>query len=148
MRSESSGSLCDVELLWDPKSWQVWLLTDNFLVGNSEVSEGTGGSAWGEEMVASEMLFLTASMREPRKFAKQKLRAFQIKHNESLFKGIINHVIYKVYKGSRAQSNFFGPIAAGRHRKKYNNNKLIIVHNYFHFFCFSLSYVLWLTANI
>lgn len=60
MRSESSGALRDVQLLWDPKSWQVWLLADNFLLGKSE---GTGGSAWGEEMDASEMLFLTVPKR-------------------------------------------------------------------------------------
>lgn len=56
MHSESSGALREVQLLWDPKSWQVWLLADSCLLGKSE---GTGGSAWGEEMDASEMLFLT-----------------------------------------------------------------------------------------
>lgn len=33
-------------------------MADNCLLGKSE---GTGGSAWGEEMDASEMLFLTVS---------------------------------------------------------------------------------------
>lgn len=67
VRSESSGALREVELLWDPKSLHVWLFTDNFLERNSEVSGATGGSAWGEEMAASEMLFLTVSIHIYRK---------------------------------------------------------------------------------
>lgn len=63
VRAESSGALWEMELLLDPKSWQVWLFTDNFLLGISDGSRGTGGSAWGEEMDASEMLFLTVSKK-------------------------------------------------------------------------------------
>lgn len=62
-RSESSGALTELAV-WDPKSWQVWLFTDNFLVGKSEGSADTGGSTWGEDTDASETLFRTASRKK------------------------------------------------------------------------------------